>query len=72
MLRHYNSFWPKGPLHASARWGKIVNPLHHARLRALLARTKGEIVKGGEYDGETRIAPAIVKNVAPGDALMEE
>ncbi|TFY52928.1 hypothetical protein EVJ58_g9736 [Rhodofomes roseus] len=72
LLKHYDAFWPDGPFHESARWGKIVNPSHHARLRALLSRTKGEIVRGGRYDGEARIAPTIVKNVVPDDALMEE
>ena len=72
LLKHYDAFWPKGALHEDARWGKIVNPPHHERLRNLLARTKGEVVRGGEYDGDRRISPTIVKNVAPGDALMEE
>ena len=72
LLKHYDTFWPKGPLHEDARWGKIINPPHHERLRQLLARTKGAIVKGGEYDGNRRISPTIVKNVAPDDALMEE
>ena len=72
LLKHYDTFWPKGPLHDHARWGKIINPSHHERLRGLLARTKGEIVKGGEYDADKRISPTIVKNVAPGDVLMDE
>ncbi|KZT70410.1 aldehyde dehydrogenase [Daedalea quercina L-15889] len=72
LLKHYDAFWPKGAFHEEARWGKIINPPHHERLRNLLQRTKGELVKGGEYDGDRRITPTIVKNVAPDDSLMED
>ncbi|KAI0727449.1 Aldehyde/histidinol dehydrogenase [Fomitopsis betulina] len=72
LLKHYDAFWPKGPLHEDAKWGSIINPAHHERVRKLLARTKGEILRGGESDGDRRVSTAIVKNVAPDDALMEE
>ncbi|PCH44824.1 aldehyde dehydrogenase [Wolfiporia cocos MD-104 SS10] len=72
LLTAYRAFWPQGPLHPDAKWGKIVNPAHHARLRRLLERSKGTVVIGGEFDGETRIAPTIVRDVKLDDALMEE
>ncbi|KZT06718.1 aldehyde dehydrogenase [Laetiporus sulphureus 93-53] len=72
LLKMYNIFWPNGPFHKDAQWGKIVNPTHHARLKSLLERTKGDIVIGGYYDGDRRIAPTIVNNVTLDDALMED
>ncbi|KAH9947074.1 Aldehyde/histidinol dehydrogenase [Amylocystis lapponica] len=72
LLKAYKEFWPNGPFHEEIGWGKIVNAAHHARLRDLLARTKGEIVIGGEFDGDKRIALTIVKNVQLDDALMED
>ncbi|KAI0944972.1 hypothetical protein AcV7_001631 [Taiwanofungus camphoratus] len=72
LLKTYEEFWPKGPFDKDSCWGKIVNPAHHARLKELLARTKGEIVIGGYFDGDKRIAPTIIKNVKPDDALMED
>lgn len=38
----------------------------------MLERTKGEVVIGGEIEGNARIAPTIVKNVPVDDSLMEE
>jgi len=72
LVKVYHEFWPKGPFHKDSSWGSIVNPTHHARLRSMLERTKGKIVIGGEYDGEKRIAPTIVKDVTVDDSLMED
>ncbi|CCM01190.1 uncharacterized protein FIBRA_03238 [Fibroporia radiculosa] len=72
LLRVYKTFWPEGPFHEGSHWGNIINPAHHARIRGLLSRTKGDIVIGGYFDGEKRIAPTIVNNVRMDDSLMEE
>lgn len=43
------------------------------RLNDLLKRTKGTIVEGGDTEQSTRyVAPTIVTNVKPDDALMED
>ncbi|OCH91266.1 aldehyde dehydrogenase [Obba rivulosa] len=69
----YGEFFPDAePLGANSDWGKIVNPNHHARLRGILERSKGEIVIGGQNDGDRRIAPTILKNVSADDSLLEE
>ncbi|EMD34726.1 hypothetical protein CERSUDRAFT_116921 [Gelatoporia subvermispora B] len=69
----YEGFFPENePLSANSDWGKIVNPNHHARLRGLLERSKGEVVIGGQHDGARRIAPTILKNVPADDSLLEE
>lgn len=43
------------------------------RVKKLLDNTKGTVVIGGETDRETKyVAPTIVRNVGPDDALMSE
>ena len=68
----YQQFWPKTPLHPDAQWGKMVNRHHHARVKNLIDKTKGEIILGGEVDGDRRIALTVVRNIEKADSLMEE
>lgn len=72
MKKVYAEFFPDSALHPDAQWGKIVNPAHHARVKNILDRTQGEILVGGEVDGDKRIAPTVVAGVKPDDSLMEE
>ncbi|TFY54872.1 hypothetical protein EVG20_g9533, partial [Dentipellis fragilis] len=58
----YSQFYPDGPL-KSESLGYIVNQYHYDRLQSMLARTKGEVVLGGETDGKRAITPTIIKNV---------
>ncbi|KII92978.1 hypothetical protein PLICRDRAFT_155932 [Plicaturopsis crispa FD-325 SS-3] len=68
---NYDSFFPDGAL-GSASYGRIVNPIHHARLKSLLDRTKGTVVLGGAVTGSVGFEPTVVKDVRSGDSLMEE
>ena len=68
----YATFFPDSALHPDAQWGKIVNPSHHSRLKGILERTQGEILVGGQMEGDRRIAPTVVAGVKPNDSLMEE
>jgi len=72
LLKAHKQFWPNGPFHPESQWGKIINPAHHARLKSLIERTKGQIVIGGEFEGDQRIAPTIVRDVTFDDSLMED
>lgn len=64
------SFYPDGPLKSDS-YARIANDAHFKRIKGLLDDTKGEIAIGGETDPAQRyIAPTIVKNVSPEDALM--
>ncbi|OBZ77611.1 Aldehyde dehydrogenase family 3 member B1 [Grifola frondosa] len=71
LRKAHDTFLPDGPFHENAQLSKIINRSHHARLLGLLERTKGEIVLGGQHDGDRRLAPTVVKNVQLDDALME-
>uniref|UniRef100_A0A8C5GNM3 Aldehyde dehydrogenase n=1 Tax=Gouania willdenowi TaxID=441366 RepID=A0A8C5GNM3_GOUWI len=52
---------------------RIVSPQHWTRLRALLEKTRGRIVIGGESDQEDKyMAPTVVVDVSEDDALMAE
>lgn len=70
----YQKFWPhpKGALDPLSELGGILNPHHHARLTALLGRTEGNIVHGGNTEEYRRIEPTVVKDVRLDDSLMEE
>ncbi|KAJ7469963.1 Aldehyde/histidinol dehydrogenase [Mycena galericulata] len=70
----YQTFWPhpKGALDPLSEFGAILNPQHHARLLALLARTQGTVVLGGSAEGTKRLEPTVVANVGLDDALMED
>ncbi|KAL5488205.1 HFD1_2 [Sanghuangporus weigelae] len=64
------SFYPDGALRSES-YARIATDVHFKRLKGMLDGTKGEIVIGGETDEKQRfIAPTIVKNVHPEDALM--
>ncbi|KZS97046.1 aldehyde dehydrogenase [Sistotremastrum niveocremeum HHB9708] len=65
-------FYPNGALHSSSTFGRIVNPGHFRRLKALLERTKGKIVFGGGFEGERGIEPTVVRDVPHVDSLLEE
>ncbi|KAJ7310002.1 Aldehyde/histidinol dehydrogenase [Mycena albidolilacea] len=70
----YQKFWPhpKGALDPLSELGGILNPHHHARLTALLGRTEGNIVHGGNTEEYRRIEPTVVKDVRLDDSLMED
>lgn len=72
MTKAYKELFPEPALSPEMGWGKIVNPNHHARVSGLLSRTKGEILIGGETEGDQKLALAIVAGVKPDDSLMSE
>ncbi|EJD01021.1 NAD-aldehyde dehydrogenase [Fomitiporia mediterranea MF3/22] len=66
------SFYPDGALKSNS-FARIVTNAHFKRIKGLLDETKGEIVIGGQtVESEKFIAPTIVKNVSPEDALMSQ
>lgn len=70
-----DQFWPEGPFHPSAQWGKIINGRHADRLIGLMESTKGQLLFGGAIEqeaGVTRIAPTVYYDVPLDDVLMEE
>lgn len=72
LARRVREFYGAGPAH-SADFGRVVNEAHVDRLMALLGRTAGKVVTGGEVDRAHRyLAPTIVSDVAWDDALMED
>ncbi|KAJ8689817.1 Hexadecenal dehydrogenase [Pleurotus ostreatus] len=71
LKEYYHQFFPDGAL-ASDSIGRIVNEAHFNRLKGLLARTKGNIVLGGQTDDKLRMEPTIIKDVTQEDSLMEE
>ncbi|KAH8102233.1 Aldehyde/histidinol dehydrogenase [Cristinia sonorae] len=68
----YAELYPEPALSTETGWGKIVNPTHHSRVKKILEQSQGEILLGGEIDGDKRIAPTVVAGVKPDDALMQE
>jgi len=66
------TFWPGDPLLPGNKWGKIVNPSHHARVKKLIDTTNGNIILGGSFDSDKRIAPTIVTEVQFSDSLMAD
>ncbi|TRM57649.1 aldehyde dehydrogenase [Schizophyllum amplum] len=68
-------WFPNGCLE-SDDFASIVNPTHHARLKGLLDRTKGQIVMGGrvgeDKNGQmVRMELTVVDGVEEDDVLME-
>ena len=72
LKKAYAEIWPQPPLSTEMNWGRIVNKFHHSRMTDLLSRSLGRILIGGEVEGKERIAPTVVIDVEPGDALMEQ
>lgn len=75
LKKAHDLFWPEGPFHPSAQWGKIVNERHADRLIGLMQKTKGQLLFGGAIErdnGITRISPTVYFDVPLDDALMEE
>ncbi len=57
----------------SPDYGRMVNEKHFQRIKNYLENTEGRIVLGGETDLENLyIAPTIIDEVTPSDALMQE
>lgn len=68
----YKSFYPDGPLKSDS-YSRLVSDAHFRRVKGLLDGTKGTVVLGGETDAAQRfIAPTLVRDVMPDDALMGE
>ena len=57
----------------SPDYGRIINDNHFQRIKNYLDNTEGRIVLGGETDRENLyIAPTIIDEITPDDALMQE
>ncbi len=57
----------------SPDYPRIINENHFQRIKNYLDNTKGRIVLGGETDLENLyIAPTIIDDITPSDALMQE
>ncbi|THU84797.1 NAD-aldehyde dehydrogenase [Dendrothele bispora CBS 962.96] len=68
----HDEFYPDGPK-APGQMSRLVTPQAFARVSGLLKNTKGTVVLGGETDEATKfIAPTVIKDVKPDDALMSE
>ncbi|PFH47735.1 hypothetical protein AMATHDRAFT_67022 [Amanita thiersii Skay4041] len=67
----YAEFYPQGALNSDS-FGRVVTETHFKRLLGLLEKTQGQIVFGGKNDGKKRIEPTIIRDVKPGDALLDE
>ena len=62
-----------GDPRASADYARIVNTAHFDRIAALTDASRGCVIEGGGRKRDERyIAPTIVADVAPDDALMRE
>lgn len=75
LKKAYELFWPEGPFHPTAQWGKVISERHADRLINLMEKTKGQLLVGGAVirkDGITQIAPTVYFDVPLDDALMEE
>ncbi|KAG8896481.1 hypothetical protein FRC00_005887, partial [Tulasnella sp. 408] len=69
-VRAYNEFYPEGA--EKAPISSLVTDVAFKRVKGLLEKTKGEVVRGGQFDEKRRfIAPTILKNVALDDIVME-
>ncbi|KAF8144278.1 aldehyde dehydrogenase [Mycena galopus ATCC 62051] len=66
----YPVFFPEGSLQSSSI-SRIVSPEHHARLIDLLKRSKGEVVLGGQTEGNMKIEVTVLKDVSADDSFME-
>ena len=68
----YAEFYPSGP-ESSDSFGRVVSTTQAERIARLLAATRGTVVLGGTVDAPARyVAPTVVRDVRPDDALMEE
>lgn len=64
------SFYGEDPK-KSEYLGRIVNERHFQRVSALLRDTKADVAIGGQTDAAERyVAPTVLLNVKPDDALM--
>ncbi|KAG8981476.1 hypothetical protein FRB90_007225 [Tulasnella sp. 427] len=73
LSRAYDAFYPEGAAKSDSL-SRVVTTAAFDRLKGLLDRTQGTVVKGGlaEADREGRfIPPTIVRDVKEGDALLE-
>lgn len=69
----HKEFYPEGPK-TSNSYARIISHAHFDRLKGMLDSTKGTIVLGGTDDADREqkfIAPTIVRDVRPDDALMQ-
>ena len=69
------AFYPEneGGAFGSTSYGRVVNKAHFERLKGVLAKTKGNVVVGGNVSEEKlKIEPTVVSDVTAGDSLMEE
>ncbi len=65
-------FWPEKSNKTTKDFARIVNENHFKRLASVLDSTKGKVVIGGETEQSSKyIAPTVVANVGPDDALMQ-
>ncbi|KAG8945726.1 hypothetical protein FRC04_000585 [Tulasnella sp. 424] len=72
LSRAYETFYPEGPANSESI-SRVVTTGAFDRLKGLLEKTQGTVVKGGlaEANREGRfIPPTIVKDVKEGDALL--
>ncbi|KIO28884.1 hypothetical protein M407DRAFT_21961 [Tulasnella calospora MUT 4182] len=73
LSKAYDSFYPEGPA-KSESVSRLVTTVAFDRLKGVLEKTQGTIVRGGlaEADRESRFfPPTIVKDVKVGDSLLE-
>jgi acyl-CoA reductase-like NAD-dependent aldehyde dehydrogenase len=68
---HLDAFFPDGAL-KSYFFGRIVSTTNPSRLKDLLDRTQGQIVFGVKAKDQNGPEPTIVRDVKPGDSLLEE
>lgn len=67
----YNVLWPKSQIGRETEWSKIINPVHHERLRKLVESSQGKVILGGKHDErEGKMELTIVSDVKPDDPLM--
>ncbi|KAI0053239.1 aldehyde dehydrogenase [Auriscalpium vulgare] len=66
----YQTFHPHGALESDS-YGGIVSKAHYDRLQGLIARTKAQVVLGGNTDGKRVIEPTVFRDVEDNDALLE-
>lgn len=72
LKKAHASFFPIDPLHPDSKWSRIVNEAHFKRITDLIEGSRGEIIIGGKWDKNLRIAPTVIAGVKLDDPLMEE
>ncbi|KAF8637546.1 hypothetical protein AX17_002753 [Amanita inopinata Kibby_2008] len=65
------TFYPEGALNSDS-YSRIVTETQFKRLKGLLEKTQGQVVLGGKDDGKKGLEPTIVRDVKPGDVLLDE